>query len=339
MTTENQSQLPDKRLEETLTDRLWNALKEHCCVVPNKAKLISFLTEQKFRDAVTPLLQQPTTSERCGECGRPRGSSSSTRGRHECIFPATGADEGDQRYDACEQCCGHNPKFRDEQKRCWYNINCAPCGHRCGWVTIGRVKVDRETETETFERATPPANVAEGEAQRVSPKANVEWLKANADNYVGLWVALKNGELLDFDRTPEALRERLGPTKGTGILVTLAKCAPTTTISTSEAAIEAAREISSTFGLKFQEASLAQCTAIISAYLDKIRSKAVKQIETRLSDMARSLDHTAWKGFGQENSEYEKGYKRAMKVAADNVKREAAALQPLIDKKEGEDGS
>ena len=106
--------------------------------------------------------------------------------RYQRDIAATGADEGGQRYDACEQCCGHNSKFRDEQRRCWYNVNGAPCGHRCGWVTFGRVKIDREIETETFERAIPPANVAEVKAPPRCPRCGRR-LRSEFDEDVGFW--------------------------------------------------------------------------------------------------------------------------------------------------------
>jgi len=190
--SENQSQLPDKRLEEIrerqekdrASIRAFNAVHLPTTVLDRAVADIEYLLS---------LLQQPVTSERCGECGHERRCYDGERCRalilspsvagsgmaycnHKCVYLATSADEGEQRHDACEKCCGHNPKFRDEQKRCWFNVNREPCGHRCGWVTFGRVKIDRETETETFERATPPAKVAEGETagQRIAENWNSE---------------------------------------------------------------------------------------------------------------------------------------------------------------------
>lgn len=60
--------------------------------------------------------------------------------------PEAGGEAG------CDKCCGHNPKFKDDNRKCWYNVNGSPCGHRCGWVTIGTIHVDIENETETFTR-------------------------------------------------------------------------------------------------------------------------------------------------------------------------------------------
>lgn len=46
---------PDER-DKALEDRLWEALKQHACKVPDEAKLIVFLGEGKFREAVGPPL-------------------------------------------------------------------------------------------------------------------------------------------------------------------------------------------------------------------------------------------------------------------------------------------
>ncbi len=74
------------------------------------------------------------------------------------------AETGDNQ---CGKHCGHDPKFKDEQNRCWYGVNGSPCGHRCGWVTIGRITIDRETETETFTRAeVRPSTATPGEEAR-----------------------------------------------------------------------------------------------------------------------------------------------------------------------------
>ena len=67
-----------------------------------------------------------------------------------------------ERCGECEKCCGHDPAFKDEQRKCWFNVGGKPCDHRCGWVTIGTIRVDVENETETF----IPATVAEGESQK-----------------------------------------------------------------------------------------------------------------------------------------------------------------------------
>jgi hypothetical protein len=40
----------------TLTDKAWEALKQDCCKDPDNAKMVVFLTEKKFKDALRPIL-------------------------------------------------------------------------------------------------------------------------------------------------------------------------------------------------------------------------------------------------------------------------------------------
>jgi hypothetical protein len=47
--------------------------------------------------------------------------------------------------------------------------------------------------------------------------------------------------------------------------------------------------------------------------------------------VAKELEYAAWKGFNQSDSEFEKGYKHAMSVAAKRVRES-------LTKKEGDDG-
>ena len=51
-------------------------------------------------------------------------------------------------------------------------------------------------------------------------EANRKWLKANWDAYRGHWVALKDGQLLGVADSLDALVEKIGEIKNTGILVT-----------------------------------------------------------------------------------------------------------------------
>jgi hypothetical protein len=76
-------------------------------------------------------------------------------------------------------------------------------------------------ELEKYARVlAPPKVLAERPQSKVNPKANVEWLKVNKDNYRGKWIAIRNGEFLGFADTYRELVAQLGETKGQGILVT-----------------------------------------------------------------------------------------------------------------------
>ena len=50
--------------------------------------------------------------------------------------------------------------------------------------------------------------------------ANMRWLKAHRDVYRGKWVAIQNGELLAAEVSFQQLKQIVGNTKNTGILVT-----------------------------------------------------------------------------------------------------------------------
>lgn len=131
--------------------------------------------------------------------------------------------------------------------------------HNCdvhGWETFKYAAIAARQHVALL-AATPvatPVAAPEGEQEpvrRVDVAANVRWLKANAKDYHGQWVAIKNGGLLDADGSHSALRERIGPTKGTGILITWAggelESLPVTTQSSDQVARTAAEEILSTF--------------------------------------------------------------------------------------------
>jgi hypothetical protein len=55
---------------------------------------------------------------------------------------------------------------------------------------------------------------------RAAVKANRKWLKANRHDYLGNWIALKNGELLHASSTFDDLTAAVGDVRGRGILVT-----------------------------------------------------------------------------------------------------------------------
>ena len=57
-------------VERRVAEGLWEALKRECCIRPEKAELITFLSRDKFLKVVSPLVhQQPQVSERCVVCG------------------------------------------------------------------------------------------------------------------------------------------------------------------------------------------------------------------------------------------------------------------------------
>lgn len=45
-----------------------------------------------------------------------------------------------------------------------------------------------------------------------------------------------------------------------------------------------------------------------------------QKAELNREEVAKQLDHAAWKGFNQSDSDFEKGYKHAMEVAAQTVR-------------------
>src|ERR1051326_6793167 len=187
MTTENQSQLPDKkRLEEIRQQQVWR--RQHA----DKFKMNALHAACSDIDYLRSLLQQPTTSERCEQgqfcyaegdegaryCGAPArmhcdawgdaafGSSPAGQ-RHlvECMrdahlihhafvseVPATGADEGDQRDELQGTLIESVVDYNDGPR---VIIRCKDFHHA------------QRLQAQLTERrnATPPANVAEGEAR------------------------------------------------------------------------------------------------------------------------------------------------------------------------------
>jgi hypothetical protein len=104
---------------------------------------------------------------------------------------------------------------------------CGECGHSEGTGADGfcqhfEVK-SRNSGSRCLCKCVFPATGVLAQARhRVDVKANVDWLKANAQNFAGEWVAIRSGVLLDVDKSHSALLKRIGPTKGTDILVTWA---------------------------------------------------------------------------------------------------------------------
>lgn len=99
-------------------------------------------------DATAPA---ESSERRCGRCGHEKRwcfDAGFESCGCKCVFPATGAGEGERREVI-------------EAARAWRFSRRSEIGTRCrrtdGWVTFGRVKVDSENETETFERIHPSA--------------------------------------------------------------------------------------------------------------------------------------------------------------------------------------
>lgn len=78
----------------------------------------------------------------------------------------------------------------------------------------------------TKQAAAAPSSPARQPSYDYDVAANVAWLKSNRDVYAGQWVAIRDGQFIDADRSEKALRKRIGNTKRTGILVTLVSPAP-----------------------------------------------------------------------------------------------------------------
>jgi hypothetical protein len=66
----------------------------------------------------------------------------------------------------------------------------------------------------------PPKVVKRPETPKSSVKANRNWIKTQAQNHQGMWVALKDGELLATAKTIKELINQIGNPKDTGILIT-----------------------------------------------------------------------------------------------------------------------
>jgi hypothetical protein len=180
----NQSQPPENQAaaRERAPERIWMRL-EH---LRSRSLLVGDpgIERRSAGDVEyvrADLLQQPAISERCGECGHdlaaPRhplgwcvevlrdAGGSLVHCGCKCVYPATGAGEDERRDD---DSCSH---WRDEDGHCVLcgddlgpttevDVSPAPVvegeGQDDGWVTFGRVRVDIENETQTFERIDPP---------------------------------------------------------------------------------------------------------------------------------------------------------------------------------------
>jgi hypothetical protein len=78
-----------------------------------------------------------------------------------------------------------------------------------------------DEEMQKYARILAPPQVLRTQASRqVDVAANVEWLKANKENYKGMWVAVKDGTLIASANSHTELIAEIGETKGSGILVT-----------------------------------------------------------------------------------------------------------------------
>lgn len=67
---------------------------------------------------------------------------------------------------------------------------------------------------------------------------------------------------------------------------------------------------------------------LITQRITPILSSRDTEVREVLEGLAKSFDHAAWKGFNQSDSEFEKGYRYAMEVAARNVREYWSKLQP-----------
>ena len=88
-------------------------------------------------------------------------------------------------------------------------------------ATKGAEAYPDNAELQKYARVlAPPKVVANRVSRNINQKANVEWLKANKNDYKGQWVAIKDGILLAAANSYKDLRDQIGETKGKGILVT-----------------------------------------------------------------------------------------------------------------------
>jgi hypothetical protein len=72
-----------------------------------------------------------------------------------------------------------------------------------------------------FARILAPPKVSIGlRVSELDVRANNNWIHTHREEYKGLWVALKNGKLMETGQTFSELREKVGSIKGKGILVT-----------------------------------------------------------------------------------------------------------------------
>lgn len=76
-------------------------------------------------------------------------------------------------------------------------------------------------ELQKYARILAPPKMSNRQpSSNAKPKANLDWLKANRNEYRGKWVAIKDGTLLASGNSHEELITQVGKTKGRGILIT-----------------------------------------------------------------------------------------------------------------------
>lgn len=76
-------------------------------------------------------------------------------------------------------------------------------------------------ELQKYARILAPPKVSNRRpSSNAKPKANVDWLRANRNDYKGKWVAIKDGALIASANSHEEMIAQIGETKGRGILVT-----------------------------------------------------------------------------------------------------------------------
>lgn len=75
-------------------------------------------------------------------------------------------------------------------------------------------------ELQKYARVLAPPQVLRTSAPQIEVMANVQWLKANKNEYKGKWVAIKNGKLIASADSHDELIAEIGETKGRSILVT-----------------------------------------------------------------------------------------------------------------------
>ena len=87
----------------------------------------------------------------------------------------------------------------------------------------GAERYPEHAELQKYARVLAPPTVRlvpSTPESRAAVKANGKWLKANRNDYLGNWIALKNGELLHASSTFDELAAAVGDVRGRGILVT-----------------------------------------------------------------------------------------------------------------------
>jgi hypothetical protein len=137
----------------------------------------------------------------------------------------------------------------------------------------------------------PATGVLAQARHRVDVKANVDWLKANAQNFAGEWVAIRSGVLLDVDKSHSALLQRIGPTKGTDILVTWA-CDPATGVTTAHETVpltEKAARLADGFARRLRSISNHAVAAGVEVLAKEIRELATTgttKSEQQLAEIA-----------------------------------------------------